>query len=115
MIDYKAEMEKLISELNVHIHNYYVLDKPTISDFEYDQMYDKLVQLEKESGVVLPSSPTLRVGGEPLSGFKKFEHEVPLYSLDKCQNFEELKSWVQGIKKEFKDSTFSVEYKFDGL
>ena len=115
MIDYKVEMEKLISELNVHIHNYYVLDKPTISDFEYDQMYDKLVGLEKESGVVLPSSPTLRVGGEPLSGFKKFEHEVPLYSLDKCQNFEELKSWVQGIKKEFKDSTFSVEYKFDGL
>lgn len=115
MIDYKAEMEKLISELNVHIHNYYVLDKPTISDFEYDQMYDKLVGLEKESGIVLPSSPTLRVGGEPLSGFKKFEHEVPLYSLDKCQNFEELKSWVQGIKKEFKDSTFSVEYKFDGL
>ena len=115
MIDYKAEMEKLIKELNIHIHNYYVLDKPTISDFEYDQMYDKLVGLERESGIVLPSSPTLRVGGEPLTGFKKFEHVVPLYSLDKCQNFDELKSWVNGIKKEFKDSTFSVEYKFDGL
>lgn len=108
-------MEELVKELNVHVHNYYVLDKPTISDFEYDRMYDELVSLEKETGTILPSSPTQRVGGEILDGFKKFVHEVPLYSLDKVQNFAGLESWVSGVKKEFPNSTFSVEYKFDGL
>lgn len=108
-------MEELVKELNVHVHNYYVLDKPTISDFEYDRMYDELVSLEKETGTVLPSSPTQRVGGEILVGFKKFVHEVPLYSLDKVQNYTGLENWVAGIKKEFPNSTFSVEYKFDGL
>lgn len=108
-------MEELVKELNVHVHNYYVLDKPTISDFEYDRMYDELVLLEKETGTILPSSPTQRVGGEILDGFKKFVHEVPLYSLDKVQNFAGLESWVSGVKKEFPNSTFSVEYKFDGL
>ena len=108
-------MEELVKELNIHVHNYYVLDKPTISDFEYDRMYDELVSLEKETGTVLPSSPTQRVGGEILAGFKKFVHEVPLYSLDKVQNYAGLENWVAGIKKEFPNSTFSVEYKFDGL
>ena len=108
-------MEELVKELNIHVHNYYVLDKPTISDFEYDRMYDELVSLEKETGTVLPSSPTQRVGGEVLVGFKKFVHEVPLYSLDKVQNYAGLENWVAGIKKEFPNSTFSVEYKFDGL
>lgn len=108
-------MEELVKELNIHVHNYYVLDKPTISDFEYDRMYDELVSLEKETGIVLPSSPTQRVGGEILAGFKKFVHEVPLYSLDKVQNYAGLENWVAGIKKEFPNSTFSVEYKFDGL
>ena len=115
MRNYVKEMENLISVLNVHIHNYYVLDKPTISDYEYDQLYDKLIKLEKESGIVLPFSPSLRVGGQPLKEFESFVHDVPLYSLDKCQNFEDLDSWVVGIKKEFKDAEFSVEYKFDGL
>ncbi len=115
MSNVEEEIKSLIEELNVHIHNYYVLDKPTISDYEYDKMYDRLVELEKQSGIVFPFSPTLRVGGETLKNFKQFEHEVPLYSLDKCQNFDDLRSWVEGIKKEFPDSTFSVEYKFDGL
>ena len=109
------EMKRLVEELNVHVRNYYVLDNPTISDFEYDQMYDSLVALEKETGVVLPSSPTQRVGGETLEGFEKFVHDVPLYSLDKSQTFGEVENWVNGIKKEFPSSTFSVEYKFDGL
>lgn len=108
-------MEELVKELNVHVHNYYVLDKPTISDFEYDRMYDELVSLEKETGIILPSSPTQRVGGEILEGFKKFVHEVPLYSLDKVQNFGDLKNWIDSVKHEFPMSTFSVEYKFDGL
>lgn len=108
-------MEELVKELNVHVHNYYVLDNPTISDFEYDKMYDELVALERETGTILPSSPTQRVGGEILEGFKKFVHEVPLYSLDKVQNFNALENWIESVKEEFPSSTFSVEYKFDGL
>ena len=108
-------MQELVQELDKHIYNYYVLDNPTISDAEYDKLYDELVKLEKETGIILPNSPTQRVGGEVLEGFKKHRHEVQLYSLDKCQSKEELKKWVDGIKKVFPAATFAVEYKFDGL
>lgn len=111
----EIEMQKLIKELNVHIRNYYVLDKPTISDVEYDRLYDKLQALERETGVVCPNSPSNRVGGEILKGFKKFNHDVPLFSLDKCNSYEELENFVIGVKKDFPDAEFSVEYKFDGL
>lgn len=111
----EIEMQKLIKELNVHIRNYYVLDKPTISDVEYDRLYDKLQALERETGVVYPNSPSNRVGGEILKGFKKFNHVVPLFSLDKCNSYEELENFVIGVKKDFPDAEFSVEYKFDGL
>lgn len=114
-MEVKNRLETLVRELNKHAHNYYVLDKPTVSDYEYDKMYDELVELEKATGIVLPSSPTLRVGGEILKGFNKFTHEVPLYSLDKCQSYEGLISWVDGVKKEFPCATFTMEYKFDGI
>lgn len=114
-MDKIKRMEELVDELNVHVKNYYVLDNPTISDSEYDKLYDELVALEKETGTILPASPTQRVGGETLEGFNKFVHEVPLYSLDKSQTYEGIISWVDEIKKEFPSSTFSVEYKFDGL
>lgn len=111
----EQEMQELIKLANHHAYNYYVLDKPTISDYEYDQIYDKLQKLEKETGVVLPSSPSNRVGGEVLKGFKKYAHEVPLFSLDKCNSFEELEKFIFDVKKDFSDAEFSVEYKFDGL
>ncbi|MBO4413062.1 MAG: NAD-dependent DNA ligase LigA [Clostridia bacterium] len=109
------EMQELIEKLNVYAYNYYVLDKPTVSDVEYDRLYDKLQALEKQTGVVLPSSPSNRVGGEILKGFKKFPHTVPLFSLDKCNSFEELEKFVSDIKNNYSDAEFSVEYKFDGL
>ncbi len=109
------KLKKLIQELNKHIYNYYVMDKPTISDYEYDKMYDELVSLEKSSGLILPNSPTLRVGGDILEGFEKYVHEFPLYSFDKCQNFGELTKWINDIKKEYPEVTFCVQYKFDGL
>ena len=111
----EQEMQELINLANHHAYNYYVLDKPTISDYEYDQIYDKLQKLERETGVVLPSSPSNRVGGAILKGFKKYNHEVPLFSLDKCNSFEELEKFVSDVKKDFSDAEFSVEYKFDGL
>ncbi len=108
-------MKELVEELDKHIYNYYVLDNPTISDAEYDKLYDELVALEKETGIILPNSPTQRVGGEVLESFNKHRHEVQLYSLDKCQSKEELEKWVDGIKKVLPSATFAVEYKFDGL
>lgn len=111
----EIKMKQLIEKLNVYAYNYYVLDKPTVSDVEYDRFYDELQSLEKETGVVLPNSPSNRVGGEILKGFKKFHHDVPLFSLEKCNSFEELESFINNVKKDFKDAEFSVEYKFDGL
>lgn len=108
-------MKWLVEEVSKHGYNYYVLDSPTISDKEYDLLYDELVLLEKQTGIILPNSPTQRVGGEILSGFKKYSHKVRLYSLDKCQNKNDLKSWVSDIKKVYPDADFTCEYKFDGL
>lgn len=114
-MDKLDEMKSLIEEIEKHNHNYYVLDNPTISDSEYDKLYYRLVDLEKETGVTLPYSPTLRVGDVVLDGFTKKRHEVPLYSLNKVRDFEELSSWVADMKKFADDTDFAVEYKFDGL
>ncbi|MDD3397723.1 MAG: NAD-dependent DNA ligase LigA [Clostridia bacterium] len=108
-------MKWLVEEVSKHAYNYYVLDSPTISDKEYDLLYDELVMLEKQTGTVLPSSPTERVGGEILAGFKKYQHKFRLYSLDKCQNKEDLRDWVDDIKKVYPDADFTCEFKFDGL
>lgn len=108
-------MKELVEKLNLYAYQYYVLDNPTVSDYDYDKLYDELVTLEKQTGVVLPDSPSQRVGGEILSNFKKYTHKIPLYSLDKCQNFEELKKWYEDVLKVVKDPIFTLSYKFDGL
>ena len=109
------KMKNLIKEIEKHNYNYYVLDNPTISDVEYDKLYYSLVDLEKETGVILPYSPTQRVGDTVLEGFNKKRHEIALYSLNKVRDFEELDSWVQDMKKLADGTDFAVEYKFDGL
>ena len=108
-------MKQLVEQLNKYAYSYYVLDKPTISDAEYDKLYDKLQKLEKETGVILPNSPTQRVGDVVLENFQKVEHKVRLYSLDKCQSFSELEKWVQNVNEKVKTPKFTLEYKFDGL
>lgn len=109
------EMKLLVEKLNKLAYEYYVLDNPTVSDKEYDVLYDKLVKLEKESGVVLFDSPTKRVGGEPISAFKKHDHIERLYSLDKCTSFDELNAFDKRINKQDEEIEYTVEYKFDGL
>ena len=110
------EMKKLVELLNKYAYEYYVLDEPTVSDGEYDALYDKLVALERETGVVLPDSPTKRVGGEPLSKFVKHRHIARLYSLDKATSEQELRAFDERIKKAGNFSPkYTVEYKFDGL
>lgn len=114
-MDKIERMKMLINEINKHNYNYYTLDKPTISDGEYDKLYYELVDLEKECGIVLPSSPTQRVGGEVLDGFVKKKHEVNLYSLNKVRDFGDLEDWCNDMEKLTKGTKFALEYKFDGL
>ena len=102
--------------LNKWAHEYYVLDAPTVSDKEYDALYDELRALEKESGVVYPDSPTRRVGGEPIKGFEKHTHIARLFSLDKSVSEAELTAFLTRIEKFVGgESDYTVEYKFDGL
>ena len=110
------EMQKLVDTLNKYAYEYYVLDNPTVSDGEYDVLYDKLKKLEAKTGVVLPDSPTKRVGGEPITEFQKHKHIARLYSLDKAVTKEELEAFNDRIKKVSPtEPEYTVEYKFDGL
>lgn len=117
------ELIDIINDLN---YSYYSLDSPKLSDKEYDQLYDELVRLEEETGIILDYSPTQRVGGDPLEKFDKHNHLARLYSLDKAQSFEELKNWdnrARRLIEEYNQNSddklpqpcYVLEYKFDGL
>ena len=109
-------MRELVDVLNKYAYEYYVMDNPTVSDKQYDELYDELRELEASTGEVLFDSPTRRVGGEPISAFKKHEHIERLYSLDKATSTEELQAFFQRIIKAIGYfPEFTVEYKFDGL
>ncbi|NOJ73725.1 NAD-dependent DNA ligase LigA [Paenibacillus alvei] len=121
-------MEQLVAELQRYNHHYYTLDNPVVSDKEYDKLYDELVALEKETGIVLPDSPTQRVGGGLLKGFEPHRHLSRLWSLDKAQDEEDLFAWNQRVMKLIQDynakhpdeeplpdPSYVVELKFDGL
>ena len=108
-------MRELVDTLNKYAYEYYVLDNPSVPDREYDKLYDELQILEGETGVREQDSPTRRVGGEPISSFKKHEHIYRLYSLDKCVTEDELSAFDERVRKVVPDPTYTVEYKFDGL
>ncbi len=113
----ESQMRALVDRLNETAYAYYVLDKPEISDMQWDQLYDQLTKLEKETGVVLPDSPTHRVGGEPLKGFEQHTHLHRLWSMDKVQSIGALEDWIRRTEKLAgqTDLQYYVEYKFDGL
>ena len=121
----KDRMRELVDYLNLTAHQYYTLSEPTISDREWDALYDELKQLEQQTGEMLPDSPTHRVGGAPLEGFIEHRHLMRLWSLDKAQSIEALKNWAQRAEK-LRESenegghilpklSYVVEHKFDGL
>lgn len=107
-------MRELVDKLNEYARQYYVLDNPTVSDKEYDKLYDELKKLEEKTGTVYFDSPTRRVGGEPISSFNKHEHIERLYSLDKATTEEELVAFDKRVNGAG-DTEYTVEYKFDGL
>ena len=115
MDDKLLRQQELVKVLNDYAYHYYVLEKPIVSDYDYDVLYDELLRLESESGVILPDSPTQRVGGEVLSGFTKVTHTTKLYSLNKCNDREGLDKFISDVKAVVPKAKFIVEYKFDGL
>ncbi|MGO1931641.1 MAG: NAD-dependent DNA ligase LigA [Ruoffia tabacinasalis] len=113
----KERLEQLKSELNHHAYNYYVLDKPNITDAEYDQMYNELENLEKAHPEWITSdSPTQRIGDQLLEGFTKVEHAEAMYSLGNAFNEEEVGAFIQRVQNQTEQEVeFMVECKIDGL
>jgi len=125
-LDKEKRIDELIEIINELNYYYYTLDNPKVSDREYDQLYDELVALEEETGIIRDYSPTQRVGGPILEGFEKHTHLGRLWSLDKCQTFEELENWDKRVRRlineynsnhgeKLPEPTYILEYKFDGL
>ena len=76
-------IKELIQEINIHDHNYYVLDKPTITDKQYDALYNELLALESNTGVILSNSPTQKVSGAVSDKLVKVKHNTPMLSCEK--------------------------------
>ena len=118
-------MRELVDRLNETAYQYYTLDAPTISDKEWDALYDELVKLEAETGTRLPDSPTRRVGGAVLPGFEPHTHIARLWSMGKAQSIEALEDWARRAEMLRADAnaagaglppvSYVVEHKFDGL
>ena len=107
------ELTKILTEAN---YRYYVLDDPSMPDFEYDRLLRELEDLEKAHPELLrPDSPTQRVGGQAVSGFEKVTHAVPLMSLQDVFSMEELNEFLEKTLQADPDTAFSVEPKIDGL
>jgi DNA ligase (NAD+) len=116
-MDERARMEELVALVSKYAHAYYVLDDPLVPDAEYDALFDELVALELKLGVVLPDSPTQRVGGAVLEGFEKHAHLNRLFSLEKCKDMQSLRQWDARIRGIIGGGPidYVLEYKFDGL
>ena len=115
-MDYREEMKALRDALNAHGYRYYVLDDPTISDYEYDHMLRQLEDLERvHPEEITPDSPTQRVGGKILSQFDPVEHEVPLESLQDVFSPEEVAEFGARMAESLDCPAYSVEPKVDGL
>lgn len=116
------EAEKRLKELkdliNYHNYRYYVLDNPEISDFEYDKLFDELLAIEKKfPDLVTEDSPSKKVGGEPLAEFKTVEYKIPMLSLGKTFDKEDLMNFDRRVKREsgVDKIGYVTELKMDGL
>ena len=115
-MDIRQQIESLRAEIEKHNHSYYDLDAPTISDFAYDALMRQLKALEKEHPeLIVPDSPTQRVGGTAQSTFAPVVHEVPLESLNDVFSFEEVRDFVTRVTQAVPEASFVVEPKIDGL
>lgn len=112
----KKRYAQLIEEITKHNYNYYVMDNPTIDDYEYDMLMQELKKLEEEfPEIASENSPTKRVGGAALNKFEKVTHTVQMGSLQDVFSFEQVKAFVEKCEQELTKPVFIVEPKIDGL
>ncbi|MGU8833535.1 NAD-dependent DNA ligase LigA [Clostridium perfringens] len=120
------EIIKLVEKLNRWAFEYYTLDNPSVDDRIYDAEYDRLLKLEKDTGIILENSPTQKVGGTTLDEFEKYKHKASLWSLDKAKTYDELVDWdrknrefIKNYNKSSAEKLPPIKYivtkKFDGL
>ncbi len=115
-MDVNERIKELRDTLNEYSYNYYVLDNPTASDYDYDMLLRELETLEAEHPeLITPDSPTQRVGGEAVSAFSPVAHEVPLESLNDVFSYEEVSAFGDRVKAAVNSPEFVVEPKVDGL
>ncbi|ARU60163.1 DNA ligase (NAD(+)) LigA [Tumebacillus avium] len=127
--DKEQRIRELIELITEYDYHYYTLDKPKVTDADWDRLYDELVRLEAETGITLPNSPTHRVGsGILVDTFPEHKHLARLWSLDKAQSADELREWDKRVRKLILDHNtknpdgqplpepqYVLEQKFDGL
>src|SRR3984885_1257105 len=116
--DLGRRVEALREKIRHHEYRYYVLDAPEITDAEFDQLMNELKQLEVQNPLlVVPDSPTQRVGGKPREGFVKARHSSPMLSLDNTYSEDELRSWERRVHELSgrQDIQYVCELKLDGM
>lgn len=115
-MDYREEIRQLRDTLNENARLYYTLDASTMSDYEYDHLYRRLQDLEREHPEeITPDSPTQRVGDQSLNDFAKVAHPVPLESLEDVFDGDEVKDFLHKVLETLPQAEYSVEPKVDGL
>lgn len=115
-MDYLMEIQALRRELEQAGYEYYVLDNPTMSDYDYDHKLRQLEELEEaHPETITPDSPTQRVGGKALEAFTQVQHKVPLESLQDVFDFDELRAFDQRVRGVVAEPNYVVEPKVDGL
>ena len=113
----KTKIAELSNIIENHNYNYYILANPTISDYDFDMLLNELIALEQQfPDLILPDSPTQRVGGDITKEFQTVKHRYPMLSLSNSYNIEEVKDFITRIKKSIEeDVEFVCELKFDGI
>ena len=115
-MDYREEMKQLRDTLNENARLYYTLDASTMSDYEYDRLYRRLQDLERQHPEeITPDSPTQRVGDQTLNDFAEVMHPVPLESLEDVFDGNEVRAFLQKVRETLPQAAYSVEPKVDGL
>ncbi len=115
------DQRSLTDALEFASYQYYILNTPPMSDFEFDMEFKQLQRLEQESGTVFPNSPTLRVGSDLQGGFEKHRHIIPMQSIENVYSDEELQAWLTTTDERLRaafpteEVSFTYEPKYDGV
>src|SRR5215510_5891950 len=112
------EIARLGTTIHYHDERYYIYSDPEISDYEYDQLMNRLKELEAAyPDLILPDSPTQRVSGRPSEGFAEYRHRRPMLSLDNTYSIEDLRDWDARVRRGIgrSDVEYVAELKIDGL